>query len=85
VSSDGSGRLLETAETYLDCAGDTTRTAQALHIHRTTLHYRLNRIQALSGFDLTSGSDRLSLHLGAKLLRLTGACKPSADEPPRVR
>jgi sugar diacid utilization regulator len=73
VRNDPSGRLLETAETYLDCAGDATRAARELHIHRTTLHYRLGRIQALSGSDLTNGSDRLSLHLGAKLLRLTGA------------
>lgn len=73
VQQDRSGRLLETAETYLDCAGDATRAAEALHIHRTTLHYRLGRIQELSGFDLADGRDRLSLHLGAKLLRLTDA------------
>jgi sugar diacid utilization regulator len=85
VSGDGSGRLLETAETYLDCAGDTTRAAGALHIHRTTLHYRLGRIQAISGFDLANGSDRLSLHLGAKLLRLAGAYHPPAGEPPAPR
>jgi sugar diacid utilization regulator len=65
VTTDRSGRLLETAETYLDCAGDATRAAEALHIHRTTLHYRLGRIQALSGFDLANGNDRLTLHLGA--------------------
>jgi sugar diacid utilization regulator len=76
VDGDGSGRLLETAETYLDCAGDTARAAEALHIHRTTLHYRLGRIQALSGFDLANGGDRLSLHLGAKLLRLADAYHP---------
>jgi sugar diacid utilization regulator len=81
VRGDGSGRLLETAETYLDCAGDTARAAEALHIHRTTLHYRLGRIQALSGFDLGNGSDRLSLHLGAKLLRLTGAYQTADDDP----
>jgi sugar diacid utilization regulator len=81
VDGDRSGRLLETAETYLDCAGDTTRAAEALHIHRTTLHYRLGRIQALSGFDLANGSDRLSLHLGAKLLRLAGAHHPPAGGP----
>jgi sugar diacid utilization regulator len=85
VDGDGSGRLLETAETYLDCAGDTTRAAEALHIHRTTLHYRLGRIQEISGFDLANGSDRLSLHLGAKLLRLAGAYHPPAGEPPAPR
>lgn len=85
VRGDGSGRLLETAETYLDCAGDTARAAGALHIHRTTLYYRLDRIQAISGFDLANGGDRLSLHLGAKLLRLAGAYHPPAGEPPAAR
>jgi hypothetical protein len=83
VHNDRSGRLLETAETYLDCAGDVTRAAEALHIHRTTLHYRLSRIQALSGFDLANGGDRLSLHLGAKLLRLTAAYQGCDGEPSR--
>jgi sugar diacid utilization regulator len=82
VQLDRSGRLLETAEIYLDCAGDAARAAEALHIHRTTLHYRLGRIQALSGFDLANGSDRLSLHLGAKLLKLTGAYQGAAQDRP---
>jgi sugar diacid utilization regulator len=85
VNSDRSRRLLETAETYLDCAGDTARAAEVLHIHRTTLQYRLGRIQALSGFDLANGSDRLSLHLGAKLLQLTGAYEPPGQPAARGR
>ncbi|TDC95440.1 CdaR family transcriptional regulator [Saccharopolyspora aridisoli] len=67
------GALLETAEAYLDCAGDATRTAAALHIHRSTLYYRLERIEKVTGMDLRDGHHRLTLHLGIKLSRLVGA------------
>jgi DNA-binding PucR family transcriptional regulator len=39
-------------------------------VHRTSLYYRLSRIELISGMDLASGGDRLSLHLGLKLARL---------------
>ncbi len=65
-------QLLETAESYLDHAGDAQRTAKALHIHRATLYQRLARIEELSGLSMKTGTDRLTLHLGIKLARLSG-------------
>ncbi|SEG78502.1 Sugar diacid utilization regulator [Thermomonospora echinospora] len=65
--------LLRTAETYLDHAGHVQRAAAALSVHRQTLYYRLSRIEALTGLDLTSGTDRLLLHLAIKTFRLTTA------------
>lgn len=65
--------LRETAETYLDEAGNAQRTAAALTIHRQTLYYRLGRVTALTGLDLDSGEDRLLLHLSLKAARLRGA------------
>jgi sugar diacid utilization regulator len=73
VERDDRGTLLETAEVYLDNAGDVRRAAEALHVHRTTLYYRLQRVEEVTGLDLQNGVDRLSLHLGMKLLRLRGA------------
>lgn len=64
--------LLLTAETFLDLAGDIQATAATLHIHRTTLYQRLSRIEQLSGLNMDSGNDRLTLHLGIKLAHLTG-------------
>ncbi|WP_225794676.1 PucR family transcriptional regulator [Streptomyces aculeolatus] len=72
------GRLLEpahaelarTAEVYLDHAGQAARTAAALGIHRQTLYYRLSRVEELTGLDLTSGEDRLLLHMALKSARL---------------
>ncbi|MGW2291899.1 PucR family transcriptional regulator [Streptomyces phaeochromogenes] len=62
--------LAHTAETYLDCAGQATRTAAALGIHRQTLYYRLSRVERLTGLDLDDGEDRLLLHMALKGTRL---------------
>ncbi|RII20648.1 carbohydrate diacid transcriptional activator CdaR [Streptomyces sp. YIM 130001] len=65
--------LMSTAEVYLDYAGDAQRAADTLHIHRTTLYQRIGRIEEVSGLDLRDGLDRLTLHLGLKMARLTGS------------
>jgi hypothetical protein len=62
--------LLATLETYLDLGGDAARTAARLHLHRTSLYYRLGRIAALLGADLADGLVRLDLHLALKHRRL---------------
>jgi hypothetical protein len=62
--------LAHTAEVFLDCAGQASRTAAALGIHRQTLYYRLSRIQQITGLDLNDGEDRLLLHMAVKRARL---------------
>ncbi|WP_326768022.1 helix-turn-helix domain-containing protein [Streptomyces sp. NBC_01591] len=62
--------LARTAEVFLDCAGQASRTAAALGVHRQTLYYRLSRIQQLTGLDLNDGEDRLLLHMALKSARL---------------
>ncbi|MFF3122983.1 PucR family transcriptional regulator [Streptomyces sp. NPDC057908] len=62
--------LARTAEVFLDCAGQASRTATALGIHRQTLYYRLSRVQRLTGLDLNNGEDRLLLHMALKGARL---------------
>ena len=62
--------LAGTAEVFLDCAGSASRAATALSIHRQTLYYRLSRITALTGLDLSDGEHRLLLHTGLKAARL---------------
>jgi sugar diacid utilization regulator len=64
--------LVETLEAYLDLAGDAKATAEALSLHRATLYYRINRIEELTGARLKTGEDRLALHLGLRLARLSG-------------
>ena len=64
--------LVDTLEAYLDLAGDAKATAEALTLHRATLYYRLNRIEEITGARLKTGDDRLALHLGLRLARLSG-------------
>lgn len=72
LDADRSGKLVATLEAYLDEAGDAVRTAARLQLHRTTLYYRLGKVEEVAGVDLGSGADRLTLHLGIKLARLGG-------------
>ena len=65
--------LLDTLEAYLDLAGSAGATSAALHLHRTTLYYRLQRIEQLAETDLKDGSERLCLHVAVKLWRLHSA------------
>ncbi|MFE9723229.1 PucR family transcriptional regulator [Streptomyces sp. NPDC005794] len=62
--------LARTAEVFLDRAGQASRTATELGIHRQTLYYRLGRVQQLTGLDLNDGEDRLLLHMALKQARL---------------
>ena len=70
IEKDTAGHLVDTLEIYLDSAGDARASAARLNVHRTSLYYRLSRIELITGMNLASGSDRLSLHLGLKLARL---------------
>lgn len=57
------GELVETARTVLDLGGDVATAAERLHVHRTTLYYRLDRIAGLTGVDLRDGRSRTDLQL----------------------
>ena len=69
--------LLQTLETYLDLAGNALATSERLKLHRTSLYYRIQRLEHLAETDLKDGNERLSLHLGLKLARLTGRYRPA--------
>lgn len=62
--------LFHTLETYLDAGGNSVQTADLLHIHRSTLNYRLARIKEICDVDLSSPSVRMNLQIALKLLRL---------------
>ena len=68
--------LLPTLSTFLDCAGEAQRTAAQLRIHRTTLYYRLSRIEQISGLSLRDGRDRLLAHLALRFHHLYGTPRP---------
>jgi hypothetical protein len=68
--------LVHTLGAYLDHGGNYDDTAAALHIHRSTLRYRLQRIRELSGHDLTHADTRLNLHVAVRAAMV-------AEPPPR--
>lgn len=68
IAIDKDGRLVETVRAFLDHGGDMPATAAALHIHRTTLYYRLDRVTELAALDLGNGATRLALHLSLAVL-----------------
>lgn len=64
--------LAETLDCYLSCSGHAQQTARILHIHRSTLYYRLDRITELLGQDLSQGEVRREAQMGLHLARLAG-------------
>ena len=72
------GMYEATMRAYLDCGANAQQAAALLHIHRTTLYWRLTRVCDLLAVDLSRGDDRLKLHLALKLAELT---RPSPRHP----
>lgn len=64
--------LAQTLEAYLDCGCDAQRTAKELHVHRSTLYYRLDRIREIVEDDLSDGRVRRELHAGLRVAALAG-------------
>ena len=62
--------LFNTLESYLDEGGNGVATAESLHIHRSTLNYRLARISEICNVDLSNPTVRTNLQVTLKLLRL---------------
>ena len=62
--------LFNTLEAYLDAGGNGVQTAEYLHIHRSTLNYRLERIEDICACNLSDPLTRTNLQVALKLLRL---------------
>lgn len=58
---DNAVSLLGTLTTFLDHDGSWARTADSLHVHVNTVHYRIRRIEELTGRNLARLQDRLDL------------------------
>ncbi len=62
--------LLTTLETYLECAGNLTKTSERLFVHRNTLIQRLERLQSLCEIDLQERGNWLTLQVAIKVYKL---------------
>lgn len=65
--ADHDAQLVKTLEVLFAHHGNLSQTARALHIHRNTLLYRLDRIAEITGLDLDDPDMRLSLQLALKV------------------
>lgn len=66
--------FLETLRVWLDSTESLDRIAEQLHIHRSTLVYRLRRIRELLGHDLRDPEKRFEMSLALRLF-----ANPSVD------
>lgn len=75
-------QLFDTLQAYLENERDIPKTAARLIIHRTTLTYRLKKIQSLIELDLNDPDVRLYLLLSLEMLKLekTAALSENAAE-----
>ena len=60
----------QTLETFLEAAGDIKETSARLHLHRSSVYNRLEKLTEVTGLDLQRGDDRLLAHLVIRLRRL---------------
>jgi DNA-binding PucR family transcriptional regulator len=59
--------LIRTLETFLQNSGSWTKCAEQLHLHVNSVRYRIQRIQDLTGRDLTRLEDRVDFFLALRL------------------
>ncbi|WP_345427273.1 helix-turn-helix domain-containing protein [Pseudonocardia xishanensis] len=62
--------MIDTLCTYLDLQGSAARAAEALHLHRNAVRYRVQRAFEVLGIDEDDADQRLFLHLACRAQRL---------------
>lgn len=60
--------LVHTLSVYLHHHGSLKQTARALRLHANTVSYRAQRIEQITGLDLTDPDDRLVAHVAVKII-----------------
>jgi hypothetical protein len=66
---DGDSTLVTTAETYVECDLNTSRTARLLFLHPNTVRYRLGRVGELAGLDVRSPGEMFELVAALRIIR----------------
>ena len=78
--------LLDTMRAWFAENGSASATGTRLHMHRNTVHYRLRRVESLTGRDFTNPTDIGELHLALESIRMFGAVpREAAVTPPPQR
>jgi len=61
--------FLNTLYQYLNFSQNTMKTAKALHIHKNTLLYRVDKVKKITGNPLDHGDELIKLHFSFKILQ----------------
>lgn len=67
ISKDNHSTLQNTLQAYFAHNADFAKTAEALHVHRNTLRYRLEKISEILGIDLKNMQDLFRLYMATRL------------------
>lgn len=67
--------LVRTLSVYLHHHGSHKQSARMLHLHTNTVAYRVARIEAISGLDLSDPDDRLVAHVAVKIIESQGSAE----------
>ncbi|MGH8823582.1 MAG: PucR family transcriptional regulator [Jiangellaceae bacterium] len=62
------GNLVATLRAFLEANGSWSRCAEALHLHVNSVRYRISRVEALTGRDISRFEDRVDLFLALRSL-----------------
>jgi DNA-binding PucR family transcriptional regulator len=68
-------QLFKTLSQYLECGRNHVATAHALNVHRNTLKYRLQRIEQITGNDLSDPDTTFNLQLATRAWTTLGALR----------
>ncbi len=72
------GELLKTLEAYFKNLGNLRATSEALHVHRNTLLYRLERIEQITGMVLGNADEHFALWLALQAHAVLSSQKDDA-------
>lgn len=61
--------LIETLEAFLDNNMSVLKTAEALHLHKNSLRYRLEKIENITGLSFDNVSDIVDFYCGVQIMR----------------
>lgn len=79
LSANRRAAVLETLEAYLDSGSSVAAVADALHLHRQSVNYRMQNVRKLFGERLMTPNGRLALHIAVKAARLQGPAETAAS------
>jgi hypothetical protein len=65
--------LVRTLSVYLRHHGSHKQSARTLHLHTNTVAYRVARIEAITGLDISDPDDRLVAHVAVKIIESQGS------------